>query len=293
MKYNEYKNKYFIDKNEDGNKKVLEKLYKNYDINKVNLKEVFNNANYNTKKNKIILKINDIIVCIKLTSLYIKFYDKKTKNMNTKIKFPFELLSVFYGINFIDFKKFLVSIIHYNNNHFEIKFDEMKNKYGVFTSYFYFYELKSYFEEYNNKNDREFFEIDWNYKDEKQSKYFKMKIILPQMSISLKYNNQKVKFYSSVDIKTMGYLLDSNFKDWDFIILNYFSQYKLFRYEINKLLNDKQNSLGVNFEENKNNDNKIKFNKKLISNSNIKLFNLNQIHTILNTKNKNSSIYDF
>ena len=281
IKYNEYKNKYFIDKFHDGNKQILKDLYENFDIDNKNIKEIFNNDIYNAKKNKFNLRICDIQVCIKLTSLYIYFTDLN-KQINSKIKFPFELLSFYYGINFIEFKKFLTAIISFDKNKFHINYNNFQKQFEMFQSLFDFYDGNSFFEEYNNNHQREYFELNWDVETETENKTFNMRIIQPKISISLKCsNNIKYKFFKSIDIKTMGYLLKENFKDWDFIILNYFSQFKVFRKEINKILCGNLN----NIEESKDNNLSIKNTKKL--------FNFNNTHIILNTKNINSSIYHF
>ena len=281
IKYNEYKNKYFIDKLNDGNKQVLIDLYNNYQINKKNIKEIFNNEKYNTKKNKFSLKVSNIQVCIKLTSLYIYFIDAD-KNINSKIKFPFELLSYYYGISFMDFRKFLATIINFDKNNFNIKYNTFQKQYVMFQSLFEFYDEDSFFAKFNNNNQREFFEINWNIETKTKNKIFNMRIIQPKISISLKCpNNKKYKFYSSIDIKTMGYLLKDNFKDWDFIILNYFSQFKIFRTEINKILCGKLSVM----EESK--DNNLSLNNNKIT------FNFNNTHNKLNTKNINSTVYHF
>ena len=80
----------------------------------------------------------------------------------------------------------------------------------------------------------------------------------------------------------MGNLINKSFNKWDYFILIYFSELKLFRYEINKILCEKYtNNDGYN--ENNKFKNKVKK----------KSFNLNKLNIILNTIKKNDKSYSF
>ena len=79
-----------------------------------------------------------------------------------------------------------------------------------------------------------------------------VKILLPQIRINIKYNNEyKVNFFTTVDITTIGELMKNKFKNWDLYTFIYFSEFKLFRFEINKILCGKYKNI---FNENIKND---------------------------------------
>ena len=299
--YNEYKTKYFIDINHDNNKLYLKKLFNEAIFDEKILNEYFT-PKYTTKKNTF--KINNLNVTIKLTSLTLCFYeiskiksfssekifesyhidtDYEIKKIITKIRFPFEFLGFFYGINFEDFQKFLLSVIEfdYEKNNFFINSNFVK-KIEYCKGAHYFYNEYSYIETFNDKNSKEYFKCHWDINTGKGIKTFIIKITPPQMNIDLKIKNKKkTRFYSNIDIKTMGYFLKEKFDDWDFYILNYFSEFKLFRNQVNIHLSDKylENSFFVIEENKENKENKI--------------FNLNKTTTILNTKKKDKHIYSF
>ena len=46
----------------------------------------------------------------------------------------------------------------------------------------------------------------------------------------------KMKFYSYIDVKTMDNIIKNSFNKWDYYLLIKFSENKLFRYEINKII---------------------------------------------------------
>ena len=122
-----------------------------------------------------------------------------------------------------------------------------------------------------------------------------MKIILPQIKISISFDNKTIsKFYYSIDISKMIYLIKEKFKLWDFHILKYFSQYKLFRKEINKIICNKL-SYGIKVdkskEENKSNiSNSIDKNRSL---NYTQKFNFNKIYTKYNALIQNENSFEF
>jgi hypothetical protein len=105
------------------------------------------------------------------------------------------------------------------------------------------------------------------------------------MKINIKCGEKcKVKFFSNINIKTMGDLIKNNFNNWDYYLLINFCELKLFRFEINKILcgkylNKSQNNADTKFKKNKN--------IKIIS------FNLNPMNIILNTIKKIDKSYSF
>jgi hypothetical protein len=104
-----------------------------------------------------------------------------------------------------------------------------------------FYAENSYFQAFFNKN-KEYFEYDWNIKNKynKNTNHYIMRIILPQIKININFEKKSIaKFYYSIDTNKMIYLLKEKFKLWDFHILKFFSEFKLFRQEINKIICDK------------------------------------------------------
>ena len=303
-KYNEYKEKYFVDRDNDNNKNYLTRLFNETNFNKNNI----NDNNNNVKKNKF--QIYDFNINIKLSSLTLYFYeiskiskpkynsqnysikydsyhfdsDYDTKKIISKIRFPFEFLGFFYGINFEDFLKFILFVIEYDyeKNIFFIK-SNLSDKVDYYKRTHDFFNNQSYFETFKGKKTKEYFKYHWDIKLPKtDNKNIIMKIALPQMNIDLKNENSKIKFHSCVDVKRMGYFLRENFKEWDFYILNYFLEYKIFRYYINKNLCDKY-TLFSDPTRNKNNN----------KNENL-VFNLNNNLVILNSKNiDNNNTYSF
>ena len=97
-------------------------------------------------------------------------------------------------------------------------------------------------------------------------------------------NKAKVKFYKNISIKTMDDLIKHSFNEWDLFILVNFSEHKIFRLEINKILCNKYSTL--------NNSclNYIYVNPKYKNNINYNL--TNQIVKI-NTIRINASSYSF
>ena len=213
---------------------------------------------YSTKINKFSTKTSlDII--LKLNSLQLIFYEIKNVNKNkenininnniinkerlilkAKIKMPFQFLSLFYGLKDDEFINLITALIYYdfNKNIFYItnsifieKIEESKTLYDFFT------ENNIAFNNDLNKA-KEYFIYDWDVKDKNNKiKHFKLKILLPRMKIRINcYNKTKIKFYKNISIKTMDDLIKYSFNEWDLFILINFSEHKIFRFEINKIL---------------------------------------------------------
>ena len=309
---NELKVYYFMnDENYIGTKHYFEKLFYNYRFED---HESFLNDFYSVKRN--VLKIDNLNITLKITSLQFIFYEitedeinKKNidtnsfydienntnikYNINSKINFPFEFLSVFYGINYQEFINLLLSMIEFDfiNNKFKIDHQTFISKIEMGKTLYDFYTELSYFS--LNINDhtlnKECYLYDWDVKNanNKSVKHFVLKIVLPQQKITIKCADKtKIKFFSTLSIKNNGDLLKNSFYKWDYLILMNFSEYKIFRYEINKLLCGKYYTMSKNFPKNKN---QFKYNKETKKLS----FNLNKLTIILNTIKKNNQSYGF
>ena len=317
-KYNNYLLNHPIENENDINIFQLFDMLQNFKID-YNDNNYFN-ENSSSKINKFKLK-NNLSVKIKISSLNILFYkikhtkkniinnkdylfdnsNNKTKNKNyliTKLKFPFGFLPFFYGINNIEFLKFLIAIIDYDysKNIFYIDFKKFMKNYRLYIKEQSFFGETSYFQIFLNKN-KEFFEYDWDVKNknDKITNHYIMKITLPQIKIGINFENKNIaKFYYSIDTHKMIYLIKQKFKLWDFHILKFFSEFKLFRQEINKIICDKLLfGIKANFsnEENKSNiNNNINYNKELYYK---KAFNFNRMNTKNSMLGKKENSFEF
>ena len=308
-KYNNYIQSHPME-NDDINIYQLFDYVQNFKID-YNDNNFFNST---SKINKFKLK-NNLSVKIKISSLNLQFYsinhikknnlcnknylfdnsnNSKTKfrnKINTKLKLPFSFLPFFYGINHIVFLKFLITIItyDYDKNNFSIDFRNFMKNYKAYKKDNLFFGENSYFQTFFNKN-KEYFVYDWNVKNKNKKNHYIMKIILPQVKISI-YSDNKIisKFFYTINTNKMVYLIKEEFKLWDFHVLKYFSELKLFRQEINKIICNKLSDGIKHFqtkEENKSNFDTEKKNYK-------KIFNLNNLNTKLNTLIENEYNYEF
>ena len=257
-----------------------------------------------TKRNNFIIK--NLNISFKLSSLKLMFYEimhnkeynietynnidnnntNKTKNkMNSKIKFPFQFLPLFYGLNFEDFLNLLISYIDYdfdknkfylNCNNFITNTEEAKIIYEI-------YNKNSFIYTNNSNNEKEYFLYDWEIKGKNnETKHFCIKIILPQMEIRVKnQENNKIKFYSYVNHNTIYNLIKNDFNKWDFYILVYFSQYKIFRNEINKIISRNCSNFKL-----------LKIIKQMKPDQNLS-FNLTNSCILINTNKKNHNSNNF
>ena len=304
-----YVKDYFI-KKKDGNKSVFEELLYQYKFDEHENENYFLNSDYSTKKNSF--KIGNFEISFKITSLQFIFYEilevnqdeqnfdsaifydiennsNVKYNINSKIKLPFEFLSVFYGINFSEFINLMIYIINYDyeKNKFFIEHTNFINKIEMGKTLYDFYCENSYFYLHNFNHKKQCFIYDWEvkHKNSLDVKHYVVKILLPQIRINIKNDyGYKIKFFSTIEIQTLGDLIKNSFYNWDLYILLYFSELKLFRYEINKILCGRYKNI---FNENFNNNFKnIKRGKKIS-------FNLNTINIILNSKIKNRKSYGF
>ena len=310
---NKCKNKikeYFVtDNSQKERKSFFEELLYKYRFDDHEYNNYFLTDIYSTKKNSF--NIGNLKISFKINSLQFIFYeiqeDKKNAknidnkiflnvensnnikyNINTKIKFPFEFLSIFYGIDLNEFLNLMISIIEfdYQENKFTIEQNNFITKSEMSKTLYDFYSSSSYYHLYNFNNSKECILYDWDVKNENNAiRHFVLKILLPQMKISIKCGNKnKVKFVYNINIKNMGELIKNSFNKWDYFILIYFSELKLFRYEINKILCGKYI-----------NNNNAKDNNNFNNNKNIKkiTFNLNHINIVLNSIKKSDGSYGF
>ena len=230
-KYITYKENYFVNRNKDGNRKLLEEyMNKNIygDVKSNPFEEpVFKKENiFMVKKSEVKLRCDSII-------LY--FYEDDKKKIS-KIKFPFECIPFFYGIDFESFILFLFSVINYDFKNEIFKLNELKFKQLYHN---YLNEKKLYYNDcflLNNSNNTHF-EYDWIVKGENIIKKYKLKIQMPKIKVRFKYpNNIKTTLIKSLNSTKMSYLFLENFKDWDLFLLNSFFIMKEFRKIINQAL---------------------------------------------------------
>ena len=262
-------------------KKVLDDF--KLDENEAEKEKYFFTNYHSAKINNFVIKNNKIN--LKLSSLKIIFYEisenKEKYGINTKLKFPFEFLSIFYGLNFNDFINFLISLIDYNftKNKFYIDYNNFSTKIEEAKILFDFFKEKSFANSYYLNNAKEYFLLDWDVKGKNNEiKHFKIKILLPQIKLKvICEQNLKIKFYSYISTRTMDNLIKNSFNNWDFFIFIYFSQHRLFRYELNKILCNKYSK---------------KINAQIISKENL-AFNLTNSKIKINTYRKNYSSYCF
>ena len=308
-KCKKYVKDYFMEK-KDGNKSFFEDLIYKYKYDENENYNFFLNSDYSSKKNSF--KIGNFEITFKITSLRYIFYEipevkqgeqefdsavfydlEKNSNVkyniNSKIKLPFEFLSIFYGISFREFINLMISIIDYDydKNKFFIEYTNFINKIELGKSLYDFFAENCYFYLHNYNHKKQCFIYDWEVKNKNSIdvKHYVVKILMPQLRINIKYDNEyKIKFFSTIEIQTIGDLIKNSFNHWDLYTLVYFSEFKLFRYEINKILCGRYKTI---FNDNFNNNFKNKKRGKKIS------FNLNTINIILNTKIKNRKSYGF
>ena len=264
----QYKNevKEYFDKSKLNKQDIyfFKNLMNTYEYKETEEDNYFTSDIHSTKTNKFTIK--DLNFSLKLSSLKLIFYEiKDTKDdnksnyynnytyinssnnqkhiINTKLKFPFEFLPTFYALNFEDFINILIALIDYDfsKNKFKIDYDNFLTKiedskvlYDLFTE-------KSFAFTYNDNQSREYFLYNWDIKGkDNEIKHYLMKILLPQMKLKINCaNRNKIKFFSSISIKTMKHLIKNSFNNWDFFIFINFAENKLFRYEINKIITGK------------------------------------------------------
>ena len=303
----QYKNelKDYFDKSKLNKQDIyfFKNLMNNYEYKETEEDNYFTSDFHSIKKNNFTIK--DLNITLKLSSLKLIFYeikDNKEDNksnyyknytyinsfnsqkhiINTKLKFPFEYLSIFYGLNFDEFINILIALIDFDfsKNKFNIDYNNFLTKIEDCKVLYDFFTEKSFTSVYNDNQSREYFLYNWDIKGkDNEIKHYLMKILLPQMKLRINCaDRNKIKFYSSISIKTMKNLIKNSFNNWDFFIFIYFAEHKLFRFEINKIITGKYSNSNhyINFK----------------SGQNLS-FDLSSSITKINTMKKNHKTYGF
>ena len=229
-KYITYKENYFVNKNKDGNKKLLEQ-YINKLIDNDEIHQNFLENSIYKKENIFFIKKTEIK--LRCDSIILYFYNEKKKI--SKIKFPFESIPFFYGIDFESFKLFIFSVIDYDykNNIFKLNEEKYNKNFMNYLNEKTFYKEDCFLLNFSKSPH---FKYDWIVQSECIKKY-KMKIQMPKIKIRFKYsNNVKTTLIKSLDSIHMSYLVLEKFKDWDLFLLNSFCLIKEFRIKINQAL---------------------------------------------------------
>ena len=258
-KYITYKETYFVNKHKDGNKKLLLQ-YVNKNYYNDNLLPFDDNPIF---KKENVFMIKDIEVKLRCDPLILIFIDENGKK-NSKIKFPFNCIPFFYGINFDTFKLFFFSVIDYNykKNNFKLNDKKFNQQYDFILNNSNLYETDCFLLNYNNIPN---FKYDWIINKENLLKKYKLKIKMPKIKVRFKYQNgHKTTLIKSLDSTHMSYLILENFKDWDLFLLNSFCIIKEFRNTINSALSYNPNLHNKNIKIDLD-DTKIKLNKKSYS----------------------------
>ena len=265
--YNCYIKNHPINKNVNFHVYKLIDIMRNYVIDKNN----FFDKKSHTKINKFNTK-NNFLIKLKISSLKIIFY-KSNNSVISKINFPFEFISFFYGLNIKDFLKFLIYVINfdYSKNTFNLDFNAFIKLYNNYKEKKVFFEENSFFRVYSEKNE-EYLAFYWDVKNGKNSENYVMKIFLPKIKIGILDMRKKIfyNFFYSLEVYKMLHLIRDNFRLWDFFVLKFFSDYKMFRLEINRIMSNKSALI------NKYNNNRFRlFNKNDFINNNIKKKSIN------------------
>ena len=254
---------------------------------------------YSTKKNTFTIK-DSLNITMKLNSLQFIFYEViyinnkdnnningKQMKLNTKIKLPFQFLSYLYGLKDEEFLNLLTALIDYdfNKNIFYIPNDIFVEKIEEYKTLYDFFSKKSFALNNDLHKTKEYFLYDWDIKDKNgKFKYFQLKILLPRMKMKINCNNKNIiKFYKNITLASMDDLVKYSFNEWDYFILVNFSEHKVFRFEINKILTGKYSNHS-NYNAVKNNN--LKFNKYLN-------YNLTNSMVQINTIRRNDYSYCF
>ena len=320
-KYNNYLLNHPMDNDNELNIFQLFEMLKSFKVD-YNDNNFFNDKS-TYKINKFKLK-NNISVKIKISSLNIKFYKVKQKKkflfngkefsfddlnnniksknkkflINTKLKLPFGFLPFFYGLNIAEFLRFLITIIDYDytKNIFFIDNIKFIKNYKLFEKVNSFFGDNSFYQKYYDK-EKEYFMYDWDVKNKNETLHYIMKIILPQIKISLGYENKTIcQFFYSVRINRIIYLIREKFKLWDFHILKYFSEFKIFRQEVNRTISDTLSDEVKRFTFYNNKDRINNINKNLINqNKNMfkKKYNFNKSTTKMTKIIQNKNSFEF
>lgn len=227
------------------------------------LKDILNRKNFYKNiefKTRTAIKKEIMQFILDIDSLCLKFYtlndsgNNNTEKDSQKLYLPFNLMPLFYLLDFTSFKVLLSEIIIFNQKNKQFEYIKEKSLIKIIRKY-YNYILKSFEVNNNyvnnityNKKETIFSLIyDWividnssdeNEKDNNNSyRCFKLKIILPK--IKLNVDNLSIKISKFLNKQIIAILLNNKFKNWErFIFFDLFST-KKFKAIINLIMLNK------------------------------------------------------
>ena len=183
-------------------------------------------------------------------SMCFKFYLLGTKEKPQKLYFPFQLMPLFYLLDFQIFKVFLSEVIYYNTSKNCFDYIEKNLLLDKIQRYYAFIDntIKSNEKYLNyisyNKNELCFYLIyDWIVSDNRDKSYksFKLKISLPKIKFFI--NTHKIIINKHLNKHVIANLIIDNFKNWEkFILFDLFSN-KKFKSITNLIMLNKQNTI--------------------------------------------------
>lgn len=235
-----------------------EDYYRNIINNEINKWKNKSNENdkksfariYNNEKQKIELKLNSISITFK------NLTDQAIDNIS--ITLPFDYLSLFYHTNFTIFKYILLSLIKFNSDYTNISLDTDSMINFLKRSIYFKPQSKKRFnflttdqpgiieEEKKNNKKGNIYIFCWN-----TPKYiYQVKIVLP--FVKLTFLNLSTQVFTRCHSNFILYLINNNFKNWDYYTIRYLFSIKKFRKiimmptsKIAKVVNAFQNSTYV------------------------------------------------
>jgi len=212
------------------------------------------NENITTEKAKVFsatYKESDYQVNLKCESLHVKFVPKDTSEIGNAICFtlPFTILPIFYFVDSFIFKLLLSKILKFDTEFKQISIDLENFRQTI-------YELSSLILNNNeihkesillNKNKNAKIRIDWI----TPKCVYEMTVYPPRLEFMIGLRNEKFynfsetefnleKFCSvakSIEKELLIYILQNNFVQWDFFLINYIVRFKNFRSIISDYLN--------------------------------------------------------
>ena len=266
-KYVTYKENYYVDKNKDGNKELLEKYIKN-EVLTYNEEQNPLDKNPIYKKENIFM-IKDIEVKLRCDTFILLFTDENG-NKNSKIKLPFSCIPFFYGISFDSLKLLFLSIIEFDikSNTFKLNKEKFSKIYKNMIHTNKIYKLNCFL---LNHSQMSYLKYDWIISNEGKLKRFIFEIFMPKIKVRFKYSNgMKNTIVKSLDTTHISYLFLENFKDWDLFLVDSFCLIKEFRKTINQALsynNINKENIKINLD-----DTKVKLYRMKLNNYSIIFF---------------------
>ena len=257
------------------------KFFEEYIKRLEEIQDIFNENNFHrniTFNGKTAIRKEKMEFNLDINSLCFKFYSlsENNNNINSNVKkkecqrlfFPFELMPIFYLLDFESFKVFLSEIITYNqyDNCFEYiregLFLKKLKKYINYISNFLEDKTTMYINDIiYNKNESLFpLSYDWIVADNIQSEEdeeiitkndinklndnyqcFKLKIVLPKIKFGI--NNISTKIVKLLNKHMIANLLEKNYQKWEkFVFFDLFST-KKFKILLNLIQLNKYNKI--------------------------------------------------